>query len=177
MVWLVFVFAFALLALHPFLTYPFSLLVAGGLVRRKAFADSANLPDTPGYSVRSVAVLFCAYNEETVIEQKLRNCLALQARDPDLRILVYTDGCSDQTAAIARRFADRIQLIEGRDRRGKSFGMNQLARTARMRTADILFFTDANVILDDDVLLAMRREFADPSVGCVTGHLAYVNAG
>lgn len=40
---------------------------------------------------------------------------------------------------------------------------------------DILFFTDANVILDDNALTAMRLEFVDPTVGCVTGHLDYVN--
>jgi len=36
-------------------------------------------------------------------------------------------------------------------------------------------FTDANVRVDGDAIAAARRAFADPSVGCVCGHLVYVN--
>ena len=175
MVWLGFAVLFTLLALHPFITYPITLRVAAGYRARRPAMDHTQ-PLRTSHAPAKIAILFCAYNEEAVIENKLRNCLALQAASPDTRILVYTDGCTDRTADIARQFEDRILLIEGRERRGKSFGMNQLARTARAGAADILFFTDANVILDDDVLHAMRREFAVASVGCVTGHIAYVNA-
>ena len=98
-----------------------------------------------------------------MIEQKLRNCIALQAADPDTHILVYTDGCSDKTAEIAQRFHERIRLVEGRERRGTSFGMNQLARAARIpRRWDILFFTRCQCHTRRRCTrTAMRLEFVD----------------
>ena len=160
---------FLLLALHPFVTYPASLWVGSKLARYKPTLLS---PDTP----QRVAILFCAYNEEAVIAEKLRNCLEICANDGNAGVYVYADGCSDRTVEITRAFGDQIYLIEGKTRQGKSAGMNELARTARQGGADILFFTDANVLLDLDAIDAMRREFVDASVGCVTGHLDYVNS-
>jgi cellulose synthase/poly-beta-1,6-N-acetylglucosamine synthase-like glycosyltransferase len=168
MAWWVLVAAFALLAGHPFATYPLSLAVAralGGAPPRGPAADPGRL---------RVALLCCAYNEETVIRDKLANALQLKARDPSTEILVYTDGCTDRTAAIIAEHAD-VRLIAGDRRYGKSHGMNLLAAAAG--DVDILMFTDANVRIDEHAITAVRRAFADPSVGCVCSHLVYVNAG
>src|SRR3546814_10328028 len=40
---------------------------------------------------------------------------------------------------------------------------------------DIVVFTDANVMVDPAALAALRRSFADPTVGCVCGQLVYTN--
>jgi cellulose synthase/poly-beta-1,6-N-acetylglucosamine synthase-like glycosyltransferase len=168
MIWLILAAAFAFLAIHPFVTYPLSLLAAARLFRKSSVAMATGHP--------SIAIVFCAYNEETVIDEKLRNCLAVCNADPATAIFVYTDGCSDRTVDIVRTHGDQIHLVEGRTRRGKSAGMNQLVERARAWGADLLFFTDANVILDAGSLAAMRRSFADLQVGCVTGHLDYVNS-
>jgi cellulose synthase/poly-beta-1,6-N-acetylglucosamine synthase-like glycosyltransferase len=167
MIWLVLAAVFAFLAIHPFVTYPLSLLAAVRLYRKPTVTTEAGHP--------SVAIVVCAYNEEAVIDEKLRNCLAVRNGDPATAIFVYTDGCSDRTVEIVRAHGDQIHLVEGRARRGKSAGMNQLVDRARAWGAEILFFTDANVILDAGSLAAMRRTFTDPEIGCVTGHLDYVN--
>jgi cellulose synthase/poly-beta-1,6-N-acetylglucosamine synthase-like glycosyltransferase len=168
MVWWYIAGACALLSLHPFVTYPLSLFVGAKL--RPASRDIE-----PSIHPARIAVLFCAYNEESVIEDKLHNCIGLCEGDPNAGVYVYTDGCSDRTVDIVRRFGERVYLIEGKSRRGKSVGMNELARIAQQEGADILFFTDANVLLDANALSAMRAEFTDRSVGCVTGHLDYIN--
>jgi cellulose synthase/poly-beta-1,6-N-acetylglucosamine synthase-like glycosyltransferase len=168
MVWVTLAAGFIFLALHPFVTYPLSLRVAAWL---RPWQPKPAAPADPPM----IGILFCAYNEEAVIIEKLQNCLALKAADPACEVLVYTDGCSDRTVDIVRSFGDGVRLYEGKERRGKSFGMNMLAQLAQAQGADLLFFTDANVILDDGVLDAMRSEFADASVGCVTGHLDYIN--
>jgi cellulose synthase/poly-beta-1,6-N-acetylglucosamine synthase-like glycosyltransferase len=167
MIWLFPAGVCAALVIHPFVTYPLSLKVIARLIRRP--------PPSPVVGSPPTAIIFCAYNEESVIDAKIRNCLALSDTGEAIRIFVYTDGCSDRTVDIARSFGDRIQLVEGRTRRGKSVGMNQLVERARGWGADLIFFTDANVILDPGAVTALREAFADPQVGCVTGHLEYVN--
>src|SRR5258708_7247995 len=124
MLWWVLVVAFALLACHPFTTYPVSLLLARAVRGVKAPSmrcDTANL---------SVAVLCCAYNEETVIRAKLENSLRLRALEPSTRILFYTDGCTDRTAALIAEHADDVYLIASEKRHGKSPGTTPVAAPA-----------------------------------------------
>jgi cellulose synthase/poly-beta-1,6-N-acetylglucosamine synthase-like glycosyltransferase len=166
MTWWLLLVGFAALACHPFVTYPLSLLavraVAGAMPRR-ALADTRSL---------KVAVLCCAYNEATVIGAKLANARELAAADPSTRFLFYTDGCTDRTAELIA--ADgTAQLIASERRQGKSHGMNLLAAAAG--DVDVLVFTDANVRVDPGAIAAVRRAFADPAIGCVCGHLVYVN--
>lgn len=167
MAWWVLVAAFALLAIHPFVTYPMTLALARGLAGARPSRPAAD----PGGL--KIAVLCCAYNEETVIGDKLANAQRLKAQDPTIQFLFYTDGCTDSTAAIIAEHAD-MRLIASDRRYGKSHGMNLLAVAAG--DVDILMFTDANVRIDDDAIAAARRAFADPAVGCVCSHLVYVNA-
>lgn len=159
-----------LLALHPFVTYPLSLMVLrawrGGRFRSVA-------PQPQGQAL-SFSVCMCAYNEERVIEQKIDNLLQLRQREPGLQILVYVDAATDRTAEILRRYASEIELHVAPQRHGKTHGMNLLSARA---SGDVLVFTDANVMLDLDCLSDLRRHFADPRIGCVCGNLNYTNAG
>src|SRR5690606_20814637 len=43
--------------------------------------------------------------------------------------------------------------------------------------APVVIFTDANVIVDPASIRNLERYFRDPRVGCVCGHLTYVNPG
>jgi len=156
-----------LLAVHPFVTYPLSLLLLG---RKKPWTP-ANPQAAPALSF---AVCTCAYNEERIIEQKIRNLLELREREPGLQILVYVDASTDKTAEILRRSESMIDLHVSPERHGKTYGMNLLSSRAN---ADVLVFTDANVMLDLDCLADLRRHFADPHIGCVCGNLNYTNAG
>lgn len=168
------------LALHPFVTYPLSLLVLKisreGVSQKGASRKAANeeiAAAGPGAARVSFAVCMCAYNEERIIEQKILNLLALRQREPGLQILVYVDASSDRTAEILRRYAAVIDLHVAAERHGKTHGMNLLSERAN---ADVLVFTDANVMLDLDCLSDLRRHFADPQVGCVCGNLTYTNS-
>ncbi|MCW5603275.1 MAG: glycosyltransferase family 2 protein [Burkholderiales bacterium] len=162
---------FMLLALHPFTTYPLSLM----LIRKfRKGTDAARVPENGPAAARRMAVCMCAYNEEQVIRQKMDNLLALRNGSPDLGILVYVDGSTDRTADILRAYSGRIRLFVSPDRRGKTHGMNLLVSHAE---APIVVFTDANVMLDPRALLNLQRHFDDPQTGCVCGHLVYTNPG
>lgn len=164
--WLVAAVLLFLAAIHPFVTYPLSLVLWRKLRARPAAAALGHRP------LQRMALCVCAYNEERVITAKIENALSLRERQPDLEILLYVDAASDSTAAIAQRYADRITLLIGSERHGKTFGMNRLVERAQ---ADIVVFSDANVMLAADALDRLLPYFSDPRVGCVCGHLRYVN--
>jgi cellulose synthase/poly-beta-1,6-N-acetylglucosamine synthase-like glycosyltransferase len=52
-----------------------------------------------------------------------------------------------------------------------------MKRLAAMATGDILVFTDANVILDEDAIHNLMAWYADPQVGGICGTLKYLGAG
>lgn len=157
---------FLLLAMHPFITYPLSLMLL-----RTRHEHPRKGDDAPPLRF---AICMCAYNEERVIEAKMQNLLRLRAREPDLQILVYVDASSDATAQLLQPYASTIDLHVSTERHGKTYGMNVLSARAQ---ADILVFTDANVMLDEHCLDDLRRHFADPQIGCVCGNLNYINGG
>jgi cellulose synthase/poly-beta-1,6-N-acetylglucosamine synthase-like glycosyltransferase len=154
-------------ACHPFITYPWSLIVLQVICPQKRAC-----PERIPIAHLNCAVCVCAYNEERVIARKVENLLALRAREPDLEILIYVDGASDRTAEILREYGSQINLHVAAERRGKTYGMNLLASKAQ---APILIFTDANVIMDMECVRDFKRYFADPEIGCVCGNLVYTN--
>ncbi|HYD32632.1 MAG TPA: glycosyltransferase family 2 protein [Azospirillaceae bacterium] len=155
-------------ALHPFTTYPLSLMA----LRRLWPEPLAPEIVTPADRQETFAVCVCAYNEETVIRAKVENLLAMRKALGGLEILVYVDAATDRTAAILREYQDELTLLVSPERRGKTYGMNLLVRMAK---ADVVIFTDANVIVDPQMIGNLKSYFADPSVGCVCGHLIYTN--
>lgn len=156
------------LALHPFVTYPLSLKLLKKLWPHRPKPLPARRP------AMDFTICMCAYNEEGVIREKLQNLLALKQREPGLEILIYVDAASDQTAKRLRAYAPHIQFHVSPARHGKTHGMNLLASRA---TGDVILFTDANVMLDMEVLDKLRIAFEDPEIGCVCGNLIYTNGG
>jgi cellulose synthase/poly-beta-1,6-N-acetylglucosamine synthase-like glycosyltransferase len=156
---------FMVLATHPFITYPLSLRF---LKRwKRALPTGRQRLTRP-----RVAVCMCAYNEEACIERKMANLLELRERRGQLDILIYVDGSSDRTAMLLAPFADRATIIVSSERQGKTHGMNLLVAASK---ADIIVFTDANVLIDPLAIDALARPFDDPEIGCVCGHLVYTN--
>jgi cellulose synthase/poly-beta-1,6-N-acetylglucosamine synthase-like glycosyltransferase len=157
-----------LAATHPFITYPISLRLLLRWHRPPIrLYPPESLADT------TVALCLCAYNEEGVIRTKVENMLAMRRNLPRLEVLVYVDAASDHTAEILAEFGDSVRVVLSPERLGKTHGMNVLVQ---LTSADIIVFTDANVIFADDALLNLLRPFGDPSIGCALGHLRYISS-
>src|SRR6202043_4104142 len=77
-----------------------------------------------------VSLVISAYNEADYIEKKIRNSLDLDYPAQKLRIIIITDGSTDQTAAIIRKY-DRVQLLHEPKRRGKVAAMNRAMQFVR----------------------------------------------
>ena len=149
--------------LWPFLFYP---LILRALPTK---------PDAPrAGEVPSASLLFCAYNEAAAMPEKLANLAMLKRRHPGLEILAFDDGSSDDTASLIAARSDLVTLVQGPGRSGKAHGMKQLAARA---TGDVLIFTDANVMLDEEAIGILLARYADPDVGGVLGSLHYMGEG
>ena len=157
-----------LAAIHPFITYPISLMLLS--YWRRSPIDLFSPEDL---AKPAVALCLCVYNEQDVIRTKVENMLAMRRTLPRLEVLVYVDAASDRTVEILAEFGDSLRVVLSPQRLGKTHGMNVLVK---LTSADIIVFTDANVIFADDALLHLLRPFADPAVGCTLGHLRYVSS-
>ena len=92
----------------------------------------------------TVAILIAAYNEETVIEEKIKSIFLTDYPIEKIQVYIGTDACTDQTNPIVQRYVDThaVHLIEFKNRTGKTAIINHLATLAK---ADVFILTDANV--------------------------------
>jgi cellulose synthase/poly-beta-1,6-N-acetylglucosamine synthase-like glycosyltransferase len=107
-----------------------------------------------------------AYNEERNIGAKIENTLSLDYPADALEVLVVSNGSTDGTNDIVRKWNDQRVRLLALERPGKMEALNEGARAA---TGDILVFTDADFLLDSHSLRLMASKFADPEVGGVCG--------
>lgn len=116
-----------------------------------------------------VALLIAAYNEESVIAAKLKNCQELDYPADRLEVLIGLDAPTDNTAEVASAGAGGpVRIIRFSERRGKLAVIRDLADST---SADVLVFSDANTMLDRDAVQRLARHFADPETGAGVGEL------
>jgi cellulose synthase/poly-beta-1,6-N-acetylglucosamine synthase-like glycosyltransferase len=121
-----------------------------------------------GPDVRALSVVVCARNAGEAMVMRLQNLLASDWQG-QLEVLVYCDGCSDHTAALAESLEDsRVRVIRGETPLGKALALNVAIPLCR----------HAHVVLCDvrqrfapDVLQRLAAPFADPEVAAVSGRL------
>lgn len=143
--------------------YPLLLAVLRRFLRR---------PILNGEIEPSVSLFIAANDEASVIEAKLRNSLELEYPSSRLSIVVASDGSVDGTNEIVRGFESRgVRLIESDTRRGKMAAINEGMRSV---SSDVVVFSDANTFLDAGAVKALVRNFADETVGAVSGDVVLV---
>jgi len=114
------------------------------------------------------SLIITAYNEEKKITQKLENTLALDYPKEKLEIIVVSDASTDKTEEIVRTFKGRgVSLLTIPERHGKHYGQGRGIKNAR---AEIAVLSDATTFLEPDSVRKIVRNFADPKIGCVSGH-------
>jgi poly-beta-1,6-N-acetyl-D-glucosamine synthase len=116
----------------------------------------------------SVSAIVCVYNGAAFIRAKLESILALDYPQELLEIIIVSDGSEDETDSIVRSFSGRGVRLLTVPHRGKAAALNHALAHA---SSEILFFTDVRQPLDPMALRHLVANFADPSVGAVTGEL------
>lgn len=125
-------------------------------VRRQLPPDK-RLPD--------VTLFITAFNEEEVVDEKMRNCLGLDYPADKLHIVWTTDGSNDSTN---QRLEDWPQATVHFQplRQGKTAAMT---RGMTLVDTPLVVFTDANTMLNREAIREIVLAFEDPGVGCVAG--------
>jgi cellulose synthase/poly-beta-1,6-N-acetylglucosamine synthase-like glycosyltransferase len=116
-----------------------------------------------------VTILLAARNEEENLVRKLQNIDRLDYPVNQFEVLVVSDGSTDGTNRILAAWESaghRAVILP--EHRGKASALNSGLAEAR---GEIVVFTDARQILAPDSLKNLVANFADPSVGCVSGEL------
>lgn len=160
-----------LLIIYIYLLYPLLLVLVG----RVQSPESCCSQDT--LDPLSITVVVAAHNEERVIEEKLRNLMALDYPHRAYHVLVSSDGSADATDSIVTSLAaefgaDRLQLLANPQRRGKTAAINSAMQQV---SSELAVFTDANVLLASDALQRVGETFANADIGGVCGHLLATN--
>lgn len=128
-----------------------------GLFSRRKIADENEL--------LPVTLIITAYNEETVLPEKIANTLAIDYPEDKLDIIFVTDGSSDQSAGLVQQYP-RIRLLHQPQRQGKYAAIK---RAMKQVQTPVVVFSDANTMLNKECIRKMVRHYTDPHTGGVAG--------
>lgn len=140
--------------------YPLLVAALGRWCGRRVYTE---------FRPRHVSVALVVHNEARNIRRKLDSLLAMTHAECLSEILVGSDGSTDETCDLVRTYPDaRVRLCAFADRRGKPAVLNDLLAQC---AGEIVLLTDARQEMDPDCLTQLLANFADPSVGVVSGEL------
>jgi poly-beta-1,6-N-acetyl-D-glucosamine synthase len=117
----------------------------------------------------TVTIILPAYNEEKYILDKLANLAAIDYPKHCLAIVIISDGSTDRTNDLLTSGSHPgVQSVILKTHRGKASALNCAMEHA---AGEIVVFTDARQNIASDALRNLVANFADLSVGCVSGEL------
>lgn len=157
-------FSSIIMVTYVYFGYPLLTMLFGRIKNKKVHIK----PNSP-----SVTIVIAAFNEADTIEATLKNKLQLSYPREKLEIIVVSDGSDDDTDKIVERYSTAgIKLFRQNQRAGKTAAINRAVKEAR---GDIIIFSDANSLYDKDAVTHLLENFADSTVGYVTGKMVYTN--
>ncbi len=114
----------------------------------------------------SVTFVITAYNEESRIDDKLRNTLAIDYPKERFEVLVASDCSTDETDKIVTSYLDRgVRLVRVPERKGKEAAQKLAVQVA---SGEVLVFSDVATILPENAIRNIVKNFHDETVGCVS---------
>lgn len=167
MIWKI-IFCVSVIALfYSYLIYPFILTIASRSKRgnQEFYSDRQSFP--------GVTILLAIFNEEDVLEEKLKSLFSLIYPEDKLEILVGSDASTDKTNNILKSIAFENEILKYeifKKRTGKVKIINKLASKAR---GEILVITDANIFHNPDSLKMLVRNFKNEKVGLVDSVMSH----
>jgi cellulose synthase/poly-beta-1,6-N-acetylglucosamine synthase-like glycosyltransferase len=157
---------------YTYIVFPLLLALIARLFGKH---DQSNVKSISDQDLPHVAMVVAAYNEQNVIEDKLRNTWALDYPADRFELVVGSDGSTDATDALLTACNDpRLRNNLFNDRRGKISVLNSLMSKIN---ADILIMSDANTMFAPDSIRKLVSHFADPRVGCSSGKIVLEDDG
>lgn len=128
-------------------------------------------PKNDEFELLPVTLVIAAYNEEDILEQKIKNTLEIDYPRDLFNVIFITDGSTDDSMELIRQY-DFITLLHQTERKGKSAAIK---RAMRFVKTPVVVFSDANSMLNQGCIKAMVRHYADENVGGVAGEKKILN--
>lgn len=131
------------------------------------------VPARRGEYKPTISIVIPTYNEEVLIGKKLDNIFKLDY-PVELMEVVIIDSSTDRTPEIIKEYQKKysnINLIREK-RQGLANALNTAYSAAKN---EIVIKTDCDSMLEKDVLQKVARDFADKSIGGVTGKQVVIN--
>lgn len=119
-----------------------------------------------------ISLIIAAYNESSILEEKLENCRQLVYPAEKKQIIFVTDGSVDNSRDIIGRYPEVLHLHEDR-RNGKIAAVDRAIKTV---TSPIVVISDANALLNPEALREITRHYQDPRTGGVAGEKKVLSA-
>ena len=172
-----------ILVIYHHLGYPLILRIVG---RRRSdhevkATERCYTPSTADNELPTITIMIPAYNEQQWIAEKIRNLAVLDYPASHLRVIIGCDGCSDDTATIAKQTANEteckhlaIDIHEFEHNRGKVAVINEMIRGI---DSELVALSDASALVSVDALLLAAEHFKDASIGVLSSCYRLLNPG
>ena len=122
----------------------------------------------------TISVVIAVHNEERNIKAKIENLLTQNYPRELYEIIVVSDGSTDKTNEILRnleKIYSNLKSIIYKYKKTKPYALNLGVREAK---GDIIVFADARQKFASDAFKNLVQNFADETVGCVSGELIFL---
>ncbi len=157
-----FIFWFSIvLCFYTYCGYGAIIIVSAYL--KQLFHKKENPKD--GLFEPGVTLFIAAFNEEKWMAQKIENCFSLDYPQEKIKIVVVTDGSTDDSANIIANYPAVVHLQQ-KERRGKMAAINL---GMQFIDSEISIFSDANSILNRKAIRELVDKFYDDKVALVSG--------
>ena len=122
------------------------------LLSRLYFKEIQPSTEPTPHKLNRYAVIGCAHNESTVIEQLIKSLYEMTYPRDKYDVFIICDNCTDNTAEIVRTSGATAMERHDSERRGKAFGLEWMFNILDEKRAEGDKY-DAYVILDADNLV------------------------
>jgi biofilm PGA synthesis N-glycosyltransferase PgaC len=159
---------------YVYLGYPVLIAICARLAPVFRRTPGGNAPDGPAGDAPRVSVLLAVFNGADLLPRKIDSLLAQDYPAARIEILIFCDGCADESEAVARALAGRpdaggrVRVFGDDVRRGKAAALNRLAAEA---SGELLLLNDVRQPLSPNAARRLAAALSDARVGCATGRL------
>ncbi len=151
--------------------YPFGILILNKITIKNYTNNEQGLELRNNINV---SVIIAAHNEANNLVKRCKNILS-QNYSGQIEIIIASDGSTDNTKEVVEGLKgefDNIKFIDIQPQNGRSNAHNIACKQA---SYELLIFTDAETVFEDDCISNLVSPFSSSEVGFVSGVLKYFN--
>lgn len=151
-----------LIVFYTYIGYGLVLFI---IIKLKRLFKPSNDPLYDFEDLPPLTLIVACYNEADILEEKIKNTLALKYPENRLSIFFVTDGSTDHSGDIINKY-EGVELHHKEGRSGKVAAVNRVMEFVK---TPIVAFCDANTFLNEDAMFNLVRHYKSAKVGAIAG--------